>query len=414
MGYYCTVPQCTSLAGKTKNVKFHKFPKDKTMEKRWNEILKRGKPVTIYSKVCSLHFTQADYNITTMGQWKTLNKDAVPSQNLPKLNPDGSVMVIRKSRTVKYKETKKHEMNGEKSERIWGITPQNHGQTNMNPDLPLPCTEQDINLSCKMQYVTSLASEPSPPQLRTQPPPARPKKQDAIMQTDPVPSDEEPRDSYADCLPYKDDYIPQTNEEYNTEAEKYALERKSHYEKTEFLEKYRSDLYYPDSVEMLKNQQQNLQLLQDERRMNGNQGFFNEAEIKQEIDIPVDDEKYLYERKDMEAEAVYSDSQRQIIIEHIQNQVKQEPDLSNGCENVCLQPQSSPYYQNGHNDVNIVYYDQVSRPGPELLIAKQNALAAHTQLWQNTVKRPFFYSENSHYTGSQLLHRYEDLTRILQ
>lgn len=31
-----------------------------------------------------------------------------------------------------------------------------------------------------------------------------------------------------------------------------------------------------------------------------------------------------------EAEAVYSDSQRQIIIEHIQNQVKQEPDLSNG------------------------------------------------------------------------------------
>ncbi|GBP79118.1 hypothetical protein EVAR_54478_1 [Eumeta japonica] len=34
-------------------------------------------------------------------QWKTLSKDAVPSQNLPKLNPDGTVMVIRKTRTIK-------------------------------------------------------------------------------------------------------------------------------------------------------------------------------------------------------------------------------------------------------------------------------------------------------------------------
>ncbi|XP_073965182.1 uncharacterized protein [Choristoneura fumiferana] len=107
MGYYCTVPQCTSLAGKTKNVKFHRFPRDTTMADKWNVILKRGKPYTKYSKVCSLHFTQSDYNVTNMGQWKTLSKDAVPSQNLPKLNPDGTVMVIRKSRTLKYKDGKK-------------------------------------------------------------------------------------------------------------------------------------------------------------------------------------------------------------------------------------------------------------------------------------------------------------------
>lgn len=70
MGYYCTVPQCTSLAGKTKNVKFHRFPRDESMADKWNLILKRGKPYTKYSKVCSLHFTQADYNVTTMGKNK--------------------------------------------------------------------------------------------------------------------------------------------------------------------------------------------------------------------------------------------------------------------------------------------------------------------------------------------------------
>lgn len=70
MGYYCTVPQCTSLAGKTKNVKFHRFPRDEMMADKWNNILKRGKPYTKYSKVCSLHFTQADYNVTTMGKNK--------------------------------------------------------------------------------------------------------------------------------------------------------------------------------------------------------------------------------------------------------------------------------------------------------------------------------------------------------
>lgn len=73
MGYYCTVPQCTSLAGKSKNVKFHRFPRDVSMADRWNAILRRGKPYTKYSKVCSLHFSQSDYNVTTMGKNKGIN-----------------------------------------------------------------------------------------------------------------------------------------------------------------------------------------------------------------------------------------------------------------------------------------------------------------------------------------------------
>ncbi|KAJ0182899.1 hypothetical protein K1T71_000875 [Dendrolimus kikuchii] len=87
MPYYCTVPRCTSMAGKIKNVSFHQFPRDEELAKLWNEILKRGKPYTKYSKVCSLHFKPEDYTITSVGknkgQWRTLRKDAIPSQNLP-------------------------------------------------------------------------------------------------------------------------------------------------------------------------------------------------------------------------------------------------------------------------------------------------------------------------------------------
>ncbi|XP_068622024.1 uncharacterized protein [Battus philenor] len=91
MPYYCTVPRCTSMAGKAKNVSFHQFPRDEELAKVWNDVLKRGKPYTKYSKVCSLHFKPEDYTITGLGrnkgQWRTLRKDAVPSQNLPSESP---------------------------------------------------------------------------------------------------------------------------------------------------------------------------------------------------------------------------------------------------------------------------------------------------------------------------------------
>ncbi|XP_053621985.1 uncharacterized protein LOC128681812 [Plodia interpunctella] len=91
MPYYCTVPRCTSMAGKAKNVSFHQFPRDEELAKLWNNILKRGKPYTKYSKVCSLHFKPEDYTITSVGknkgQWRTLRKDAIPSQNLPSDTP---------------------------------------------------------------------------------------------------------------------------------------------------------------------------------------------------------------------------------------------------------------------------------------------------------------------------------------
>ncbi|KAJ8706229.1 hypothetical protein PYW08_010855 [Mythimna loreyi] len=457
MGYYCTVPQCTSLAGKTKNVKFHRFPRDEDMAEKWNRILKRGKPYTKYSKVCSLHFTQADYNVTTMGQWKTLSKDAIPSQNLPKLHPDGTVMVIRKSRTVKYREAKKEEHHGEKTDK-WGLNLPAHSGLPTHPsEQHMACDPQDNSLNYRYSSLnTTMNLSPQIPASHLTPV-IKPKKQDAFMQTDPVQSEEDdsqPNNSYADVSEKyqeqynyqkdseakdytnkSEDYLPQTNEEYNKEAEKYALGRSGKtYEKpledypkvtdlyTGFEKPFRSDFgfqNYPDSVELLRNQQHNLQMLQEPHRITENQNFFNENHIKQEIDINVEDEKFTgYDRSKEQLDAdMYSGRrliEQQRLLEQIQHQVKQEPETPTGCESV-MQPQGSPYYQsNTHNNVPGGYYDQLPRPGPELLIAKQNALAAHTQLWQNTMKRPFFYSESPHYNSTPMLHRYEDISRILQ
>ncbi|XP_073965350.1 uncharacterized protein isoform X2 [Choristoneura fumiferana] len=426
MGYYCTVPQCTSLAGKTKNVKFHRFPRDTTMADKWNVILKRGKPYTKYSKVCSLHFTQSDYNVTNMGQWKTLSKDAVPSQNLPKLNPDGTVMVIRKSRTLKYKDGKKEEPI-DKTEKWSPLSALSHGA----PET----VEPDNSLAYRLQTLHALASAVAPA-TGTGTGTGKPRKQDAFMQTDPVHSEEEetsqPNNSYSETsdnsfhseqleypVQYKEpekyeaksfeppkdytksteDYIPQTNEEYNKEAEKYALGRKSHngYDKLEYqkpleyqkmgdLYEFRSYTGYPngytDSAEILRNQQHNLQILQEQHRATENQNFFPEGHIKQEVDLNGEEEKFLYERtKDQLDAGMYAETQRRLV-PPLPSQVKQEPE---GCENV-MQPQGSPYYSNGHDNVQ----------------------------GQNTMKRPFFYSENPHYNGPPLLHRFEDIPRILQ
>lgn len=118
----------------------------------------------------------------------------------------------------------------------------------------------------------------------------------------------------------QDDYIPTTNEEYNKEAEKYALERKNlssydksvldykpienNYPKVDYMfeKNYQREDYqlyqnnYQDSVAILRNQQHNLEILQQQHRAAENQNFFNENHIKQEIDLNGDEDKFLYER----------------------------------------------------------------------------------------------------------------------
>ncbi|KAH9633301.1 hypothetical protein HF086_007649 [Spodoptera exigua] len=241
----------------------------------------------------------------------------------------------------------------------WPMNLGPHSVLQPTSDPLMVCDPQDNNLAYR--YPT-LGTMNLSPQITNAHPSMKPKKQDAIMQTDPVQSEEDdsqPNNSYSevsekypemdypnyqkqqtydkkyeakDYTNKQDDYIPQTNEEYNKEAEKYALERKSlnGYDKpVEFPKQVdgypKLDAYpsyekpfrpeygfqnYQDSVEMLRNQQHNLQMLQEQHRINENQNFFNER--------------------------------------------------------------------------------------------------------QNTMKRPFFYSESPHYNSTPILHRYEDISRILQ
>lgn len=134
----------------------------------------------------------------------------------------------------------------------------------------------------------------------------------------------------------QDDYIPTTNEEYNKEAEKYALERKNlssyeksvldykpienNYQKVDYMfeKNYQREdfqLYpnnYQDSVAILRNQQHNLEILQQQHRAAENQNFFNENHIKQEIDLNGDDDKFLYERnKEHLGECVFITTERE-------------------------------------------------------------------------------------------------------
>ncbi|KAH9633298.1 hypothetical protein HF086_007646 [Spodoptera exigua] len=104
MPYYCTVPRCTSMAGKVKNVSFHQFPKDEELAKLWNDILKRGKPYTKYSKVCSLHFKPEDYTITSTGKNKGIppvpqpqeaNSASSPIQEEPDSQPSQAPNPLR-------------------------------------------------------------------------------------------------------------------------------------------------------------------------------------------------------------------------------------------------------------------------------------------------------------------------------
>lgn len=75
--HYCSVPQCKSWAKRNLSVHFHKFPQEnkrkvymknasgqkELIDRRqaWIQVLKIGKPVTNFMKVCSLHFVDEDY-----------------------------------------------------------------------------------------------------------------------------------------------------------------------------------------------------------------------------------------------------------------------------------------------------------------------------------------------------------------
>lgn len=64
----CCVPQCTAYYKKNKDLKYHQFPTSKHMRQKWIHAIKSNKNPSKHSKVCSKHFVDSDYNITSMGK----------------------------------------------------------------------------------------------------------------------------------------------------------------------------------------------------------------------------------------------------------------------------------------------------------------------------------------------------------
>lgn len=59
----CCVPGCT-MTHEIEGGSLHKWPNDKKRSMVWAIKLRMGKAVPKYAKVCSLHFTPADYKKT--------------------------------------------------------------------------------------------------------------------------------------------------------------------------------------------------------------------------------------------------------------------------------------------------------------------------------------------------------------
>lgn len=68
MPTYCGVYFCTTKFLPASSVKFHYLPKDKKMKKLWVHALKFKKQPSKYTRVCSNHFLESDYNITSLGK----------------------------------------------------------------------------------------------------------------------------------------------------------------------------------------------------------------------------------------------------------------------------------------------------------------------------------------------------------
>ncbi|XP_068219975.1 THAP domain-containing protein 2-like [Palaemon carinicauda] len=76
----CAVLGCTKKFNKLSNpsITFHRFPKDDVMRNEWVRALGRENfTPTIYSRLCSKHFTEEDFYRTTLKVY--LHSQAVPS-----------------------------------------------------------------------------------------------------------------------------------------------------------------------------------------------------------------------------------------------------------------------------------------------------------------------------------------------
>ena len=79
------VPFCYATSKKSKNLRFHRFPKKRELNDQWIAKIRRDEgdyfAVTENTRVCSKHFCKEDYKVSEDGKGKkiVLKKGAVPT-----------------------------------------------------------------------------------------------------------------------------------------------------------------------------------------------------------------------------------------------------------------------------------------------------------------------------------------------
>ena len=85
MPHNCCVPFCNATSKKSKNLRFHRFPKKRELNDQWIAKIRREEgdyfAVTENTRVCSKHFCKEDYKVSEDGKGKkiVLKKGAVPT-----------------------------------------------------------------------------------------------------------------------------------------------------------------------------------------------------------------------------------------------------------------------------------------------------------------------------------------------
>ena len=85
MSHNCCVPFCNATSKKSKNLRFHRFPKKRKLNDQWIAKIRRDEgdyfAVTENTRVCSKHFCEEDYKVSEDGKGKkiVLKKGAVPT-----------------------------------------------------------------------------------------------------------------------------------------------------------------------------------------------------------------------------------------------------------------------------------------------------------------------------------------------
>ncbi|CAH1955273.1 unnamed protein product [Acanthoscelides obtectus] len=169
----CAVVGCNSdnqsKRNPCKNIKFHSFPQDPNLSKKWLHLTKRKDKVNIKSaRVCSKHFCESAYKInlkhTLLGytpkSYRALKDDAIPTENLPKplSSPGRSTSVAVEKQKSAYEKRQRTQLIRDITKDRIQTNEKNEGLDNLKHKLLL-VTRENENLKSQIMGVKKVFSE---------------------------------------------------------------------------------------------------------------------------------------------------------------------------------------------------------------------------------------------------------------